>query len=159
MKTLAPLLLLLTACGPFAPEVQESHRYLKALQPLVVENGHLSEGVLGIAAQIYNGSDDLEQQAQQWNAQIVPLAEHLHQQSGNIEVPESWADDHKALEGIWGKRASAYRELGESLALADRERWTEARKQATEVKFAEEDWFKNANKRLATHNLNVAPTP
>ena len=49
--------------------------------------------------------------------------------------------------------------MGESLALADRERWTEARKQATEVKFAEENWFKNANKRLATHNLNVAPTP
>lgn len=159
MKTLTPVLLMMMGCGPFSPEVQESHRYLKALQPLIVENGHLTDEVLGAAAQIYNETADMDEQAQFWSRRVVPLAEHLHQQSGNIPVPETWAEDHGSLQEIWGNRAAAYRELGEALTLAEMDRWTTARKQATDVKFAEEDWFKRANQRLAMYNLSVSPTP
>ncbi len=130
-------LLLASACGPFSPEAQQTNRYLKDLQPLLVENGHLAERVLLLSAKVYNKDGDTDSLAQAWTGDVVPLAEHLHHQAQFVEAIEP----------------------SEALVLADPDEWREGRAQATQVKLREEEWFKEVNQILLTTNQQIDPTP
>ena len=142
-----------------SPEAQRDKAYVKDIQPLLVENGHLAERVLLLSAKVYNKDGDPDSVAQAWTRDVVPLAEHLHNQAQFVTPPKSWLEDHDELVGIWGERAQAYRSLSEALVLSDVDAWKQARAQATRVKLAEEEWFKESNKRLAASNLPIDPTP
>lgn len=151
--------LALSGCGPFSPEVQQTNAYLKDLQPLLVENGHLAERVLVLASRVYNKDGDADALAESWTAEVVPLAEHLHHQAQFIDAPAPWSEEHGELVEIWGDRALAYRSLSEALVLADLDAWKTARSQSTKVKLREEEWFKEVNAELATHGMVIDPTP
>ena len=150
---------MVSACGPFSPEAQQTNRYLKDLQPLLVENGHLSERVLMLSAKVYNKDGDTDSLAQAWTGEVVPLAEHLHHQAQFVEAIEPWSQRHGELVEIWGDRAVAYRTLSEALVLSDPDEWREGRAQATQVKLREEEWFKEVNQILLTTNQQIDPTP
>lgn len=158
--SLAAICLLAAACGPLSPETQQANAYVKRLQPLLVENGHVAERVLLLAAEVYNDPKaDADALAQSWTRDVVPLAEHLHHQAQLVEAPAPWVAAHADLVDIWGDRAKAYRSLSEALVLTDQEGWTAARAEVTQLKRKEEDWFKETNTTLATHGLWVDPTP
>ena len=150
---------MLSACGPLNPEVQSANRYLNQLQPLLIENSHLTERVLHQAADIYNKEVKSDALEDRWSDEITPLAEHLHHQAQFIEAPPTWSPRHDDLVEIWGSRARAYRALSESLATADRKSWDAARKEASDVKVQEENWFKQMNQDLAVLNMGVDPSP
>jgi hypothetical protein len=143
----------LSGCGPFSADVQETNAYLKQLQPLLVENGHLSERVLVLASRVYNEQGDTDALALAWTAEVVPLAEHLHHQSQYVEAPDTWTTRHADLVEIWGDRAQVYRALSESVVMADKEQWKVARTKATEATLAEETWFKEVNKDLGAKGI------
>lgn len=160
--TRAVLVMGLTAtvgCGPLSPEAQSTNKYLRELQPLLVENGHLAERILILSAAVYNedgGKDDL---VTSWSTEVVPLAEHLHHQSQFLTAPDDWSARHSELVVIWGDRALAYRSLSEALILADVEEWEKGRSEATQVKLREEEWFKEVNQILANTGQQIDPTP
>ena len=126
-----------SGCGPLSPDVQRTNAYLKTLQPLLVENGHLAERVLVLAAKTYNKDGDSDALAEGWTSEVVPLAEHLHHQSQGIDAPLLWAEPHAELVESWGERALVYRSLSEALVLGDAQQWAGARKKATEATLAE----------------------
>ncbi len=149
----------LVACSALSPDTQAANRYVKELQPLLVENGHLASRVLSLAARVYNGEGDPGDLARAWTSEVVPLAEHLHQQAQFVQAPEPWAARHEELVDIWGDRAQAYRTLSEALVLADLDGWKKGRAEATEVKLREEEWFKSANLTLAPMGIQLDPMP
>ena len=160
MAQLAALALLCGGCGPLSPDVQEANRYLKLLQPLVIENSHLAEQVLTLAADAYNEKGDAEALAEAWATNVVPLAEHLHHQTVALPAEGVWNTRQQGLIKIWGDRAQAYRGVSEALVLADRAAWTSSATSASEVQLAEEGWFKETNKALAALSLPpIDPTP
>lgn len=150
----------LVGCGPLSPEAQQANAYVKDLQPLLVENGHVAERVLLLAANVYNQpKTDPEALGAAWTNDVVPLAEHLHHQAQLVEAPAPWVASHAELVDIWGDRAKAYRSLSEALVLTDDQGWTTARTEVTQLKRKEEEWFKKTNTSLAVHGLWVDPTP
>ena len=149
----------LVACAALSPETRDTHRYVKELQPLLVENGHLASRVLSLAARVYNDQGAPDDLAATWTDEVVPLAEHLHQQAQFLQPPEPWAARHQELVDIWGDRAMAYRTLSEALVLADPDAWKKGRAEATEVKLREEEWFKGANLTLAPMGIQLDPMP
>ncbi|NCG17834.1 MAG: hypothetical protein GWP91_02335 [Rhodobacterales bacterium] len=150
---------ILAGCGPLNPDVQSANKYLNQLQPLLIENSHLTERVLHQAAGIYNKDGKSDALEARWSNEITPLAEHLHHQSQFIEPPPSWSPHHDELVAIWGSRARAYRTLSESLATANRKSWDAARTEASDAKVQEEIWFKQMNQDLGTLNMGVDPSP
>jgi hypothetical protein len=157
---LAALAISCAGCGPLSPDVQEANRYLKQLQPLLIENSHLASQVLNLAADSYNEKGDAESLAESWATQVVPLAEHLHHQTAALPAEGAWSMRQTDLVEIWGNRAQAYRGLSESLAVADRAAWTTSVAKANAVQLDEEVWFKQTNKALAALSLPpVDPTP
>ena len=133
--------------------------YLVRLQPLLQENGVLAEQVLFQAASIYNEAVKPEQVADSWTHDVVPLAEHLHNQASFVTAPTEFAQVHTDLVEIWGDRALAYRNLGEAIQTGNIEEWNKARELADSVKLREEKWFDRLNNTLAPSGLIVDPYP
>ncbi len=155
----ATLTTLLASCAQFNPALREDRAYVRALMPLLQDNALLSERVLVEAAAIYNEKSEPEKLGDTWAAEIVPLAEHLHNQSAFVQAPETWTEHHGELVDIWGDRARAYRTLADAIATADDEQWRTARDLADGVKLAEEKWFQSANERLTPNGLAVDQFP
>lgn len=154
------LTLTLTGCGPLSPDVQEANRYLRQLQPLLIENRQLADQVLANAAAVYNSASDEDELAKAWTTDVVPLAEHLHHQATAVQPEGAWGDRQEALTQIWGDRAQAYRALSEALIVADRSAWPAEARRAREVQLREETWFKETNAVLADLGLAaIDPTP
>jgi len=151
-----PLLASLTGC---APGDDDTTRYLTMLQPLLQENGLLSERVLLQASKIYNEAVKSDQVADAWIHEIVPVSEHLHNQASFVQPPSAYAQTHADLVLIWGDRALAYRNLGEAIQTGNSDEWNKARDLANQVKLREEKWFDTLNQGLATSNLSVDPYP
>jgi hypothetical protein len=133
--------------------------YLDQLEPLLQENGLLTERVLTLAAQIYNDSARAEQIADSWGRSVVPIAEHLADQASFVEPPAVYAQAHAEIVQIWGDRAVAYRSLSEAIQTGDTEGWNAARNSADDVKLREERWFDGLNERVAPLGLIVDPYP
>jgi hypothetical protein len=148
--------LVLSGC---AAASDETTQYLGGLQPLLQENGMLAERVLLQSAKIYNDAVKPEQVADAWIHEIVPLAEHLHNQSSFVTPPSSYAQTHADLVLIWGDRALAYRNLGEAIQTGNTDEWNKARELANQVKLREERWFDTLNGALAPSNIQVDPYP
>lgn len=156
MSLLFTAALLLPGC---ASTNDETTQYLTALQPLLQENGLLAERVLLQSAKIYNDAVKPEQVSDAWVHEIVPLAEHLHNQSSFVAPPPSYAQTHADLVLIWGDRALAYRNLGEAINTGNTDEWNKARELANQVKLREERWFDTLNAALAPSNILVDPYP
>lgn len=163
VRTLAltVVVIVASACGPFDPETRAHRAYIRQVQPLLVENSLLAERVLVLAADVYNRKDkvDTEAMARMWTSDVVPLAEHLHSHATFVEPPPEWVDAHGQLVDIWSDRAQAYRAIGESITMADPDLWKNARELTDTVKLREEEWFRNANLRLAPKSLSVDQFP
>ncbi len=148
----------LLACTPADPERQAAEVYAQSLEPLLQENGLIADTVLGTAAAIYDGRAP-ENLPARWSDEIVPLSEHLYDQSRMLSVPDAWNAEHQLLIAIWKKRAEAYRDLSEATLLGDAKRWTAARKQANDAKLEEETWFNNTNERLGKSDVKIDQYP
>ncbi|MEQ1504795.1 MAG: hypothetical protein ABMB14_21340 [Myxococcota bacterium] len=134
-------------------------QYVGSLQPLLQENGLLSERVLSLAAEIYNDASKPQQVADKWGREVVPVAEHLANQASIVPAPAEFTPDHQELVQIWGDRASAYRRLSEAIQTGDTDQWNTARDLADQVKLREEKWFDRLNDRLAPAGVLVDPYP
>jgi hypothetical protein len=157
MYSTLTLVVVLGGCGA---SDDETTQYLNALQPLMQENGLLAERVLLQAAKIYNNEAvKPDQVADAWIHEIVPIAEHLHNQASFVAPPSSFATTHADLVLIWGDRALAYRNLGEAIQTGNTDEWNKARELANQVKLREERWFDTLNGALAPSNLMVDPYP
>jgi hypothetical protein len=152
-----PILSVLLACN--AGPGDATSEYLVRLQPLLQENGVLAEQVLFQAASVYNEAVKPEQVADSWTHDVVPLAEHLHNQASFVTAPDDFGSVHTELVQIWGDRALAYRNLGEAIQTGDIEEWNKARELADSVKLREEKWFDRLNTTLAPSGLIVDPYP
>ncbi|HHO53638.1 MAG TPA: hypothetical protein ENK18_22890 [Deltaproteobacteria bacterium] len=157
MSTL-PLLLLTLSCQT-DPAARAATTYINQLQPLLQENGLLAEHVLFQAAAIYNKADRQGDVAKAWSTSVVPLAEHLYDQSTFIEPPEQWVSSHDELVEIWGVRAQAYRNISEGLQMADQEAWESGRLQAQTATQKEELWFDQVNTIIAPMGFLIDAYP
>ena len=149
---LFPMLLGCPAADPARNEAAD-------VQPLMLENRHLSERRLALAAAIYNDEIDGDTLARRWADEIVPLSRHLHVQASLVEAPADWQELHSTLVTTWTDRSAAYTEMGEALALADRERWEKARAIHGSVLKREEQWFDSVRGRLAQYPLELEQYP
>lgn len=156
MLTFLPFVIGLVACSSGD---DATSKYLGQLNPLLHENGLLAERVLLQAAQVYNDAAKPEQVADAWVAEIVPLAEHLHDQASFVEPPPPYATTHQEIVQIWGDRAVAYRSLGEAIQSGNTDEWNKATGLASDVKLREEKWFDTLNTALAESGLSVDPYP
>jgi len=152
-------LVFLTGCQPIDPATAATTEYLTRLQPLLYENSVLAEQVLYRAAAIYNKAARPDQIADQWTAEVVPVAEHLHYQASFLAAPETWGPVHADLVSIWGDRADAYRSLGEAIRLADQERWVKSRDLANDATIREDQWFIKLNDALGLLSMVADPLP
>lgn len=152
------LLPLFLACTS-DPARNEAATYINDVQPLMLENRHLAERRLALAAEIYNEEIDGDALARRWSDEIIPLSRHLHAQAELVEPPESWGELHSTLVTTWADRADAYTEMGESLSLSDRERWEKAREVHGSVLKREEQWFDSVRGRLAQYSLDLEQYP
>jgi hypothetical protein len=151
-------LLWLAACA-LDPDSRAAADYVTRLQPVLFENAELADEVLSLSSQVYEKKIPSDKLEQSWDADIVPLAEHLHDQASFVEPPPGWGESHAQLVAIWGDRASAYRSLGRAIHDGDTERWRQARELADGVKLREEEWFRTTNQRLVSYRLVVDPFP
>ncbi|MBA2322245.1 MAG: hypothetical protein H0V89_13955 [Deltaproteobacteria bacterium] len=151
--------LLLAAACAVDPAAQDAHAYVSRLQPALIENGFLADRLLGLSARIYNKQADAATLDATWRSEIVPLAEHLHDQASFVAAPSDWTKAHADLVDIWGDRAQAYRSLGRAIDEGDKAAWNEARELADSVKLREEEWFRTTNQRLSAHDLLVDAFP
>lgn len=152
------LLLLAFSCSSDSAS-RSAATYVDQLQPLLQENSLLAERVLFQAANIYNEAARPEDVAKKWEDDITPIAEHLYFQAKLVEPPDDWTTQHGELVDIWGERARAYRDISESLRLADRSLWEKGRNAAENVKLSEENWFERANEKLGVLNVTLDPYP
>ncbi len=162
MTVITPLLLAftgLTGCAALDPDTAAATSYVNAAQPLMLENSLLAERLLTLSAQVYNDDVPKEGFVEPWNDEIVPLAQHVHIQADETEVPSEWRDLHDQLVVIWSDRASAYQSMGEAILLADRSRWNKARELEGQVVKREEAWFQTANTQLAPFQLEIEQYP
>ncbi|MEQ1565699.1 MAG: hypothetical protein ABMA64_08680 [Myxococcota bacterium] len=145
--------------GGCAGTDDETTQYLSQLQPLLQENGLLAERVLLQSAKIYNEAVKPDQVAEAWITDIVPVAEHLHNQSSFVTPPSSYAQSHADLVLIWGDRALGYRNLGEAIQTGNTDEWNKARDLIRDVTLREEKWFDTLNTALAPSKIMVDPYP
>lgn len=150
--------LLVLACAPGPGDATTA--YVNSLNPVLQENGLLTERLLMQAAIVYN-NDSLKPEAvaDAWNHEIVLLAEHVYNQASFVQAPPEYAAVHQELVQIWGDRATAYRNLGEAVQQGDTEAWNRARDLAKNVMVREESWFDQLNAGLASAGLFVDPYP
>ncbi len=153
------LIPVLVGCATSDPARNEAASYINDVQPLMLENRHLSERRLQLAARIYNDDIDGDELAKRWAEEIVPLARHLYIQAKLVEPPEAWQEMHSTLVATWSDRSTAYTEMSEALATVDKERWEEARKLHNSVIKREEQWFASVRTRLAPFELQLDPYP
>jgi len=153
-----PLLLMALSCSTDSAG-RSASTYVGQLQPLLQENSLLAERVLFQAAALYNQAARPEDVADKWETDITPIAEQLYFHAKTVEAPAEWSDEHVALVGIWGDRAEAYRDITESLRLADRERWDSGLTAAKQAKLDEEAWFVSINEQLRAINVSLDPYP
>lgn len=146
--------LLLAACGP-DPEHQKTVDYLTALHPVLQENSLLAERVLVQAAHVYNEDADATAIADQWDHEVVPLADHVATLAAGIQAPPHLSVDHQNLVEIWGQRADAYREAVEGLQTADRARFQEAASATAQITLTEDQWVRAFNARIEPLKLYV----
>ncbi len=153
-----PLFLLAAACA-LDPDADQAAGYVADLQPVLFENAALADRVLALSVSATEKKSSPEQIRKAWDDEIVPLAEHLHDQASFVRAPSAWAESHAQLVDLWGDRASAYRALSIAIEEGDEKRWRDARALADGVKLHEEEWFRGANQRLADWHLAVDPYP
>jgi hypothetical protein len=154
---LAPALF--AACLQPDPATLVATQYYELLRPLLHENSLLAERVLIQAARVYNEGDAAPALSSDWVGDVVPIAEHLHHQASFVVAPDPYAATHAELVDLWGRRALAYRQVGEAVFTADVASFTVARKQADELKLQEERWFDRLNETMAPLGLLVDPYP
>ena len=152
-------MLWMIGCAVLRPGGAEQVAYLESIEPLLVENSVLSEEVLGLAADVYNGHPAPSDLVGAWRQDVVPLAEHLHAQAVLVKPPDSFIERHKELVEVWAARATVYRDLSEAIVLSDFDAWTSARGRANEVKLREEEWFRTINAEFGTNGLVVDQFP
>ena len=153
-----PLLLLTIACT-LDPSAGQATDYVVNLQPVLFENAALSNRVLALSVAVAENKASPDQVRKQWDEEIVPLAEHLHDQVSFVQPPSDWTETHAELVGLWGDRAVAYRALSTAMDEGDEKRWRDARSLADGVKLHEEEWFRATNQRLAGWHLSVDQYP
>ncbi len=154
---LAPIVL--TTCLEPDPATLAATDYFEKLRPLLHENSILTERVLFQAAKVYNEADKVPPLAPDWTGEVVPLAEHLHHQASFVSAPDPYAEQHAKLVDLWGRRALAYRQIGEAVFTSDLATFIDARKKADELKLEEERWFDHLNEAMAPLGLLVDPYP
>lgn len=152
-------LLILHGCHLFDPERTAAVEYITAVQPLMAENSMLAQRTLVVAAGIQNGDLDDEGVLEAWSTEVVPLAQHLHFQAGEVTPPEQWVDLHEELTTIWLDRSVAYRDLGEAIVLADDATWDRAKAQHETTIEREQAWFQSVGARLQVMELSLEQYP
>ncbi len=151
--------LLACSCASMDPEMQRATDYVTRLQPLLQENSLLAERVLLQAAVVYNDQVEPKAMVDAWTQDVVPIAEHLHNQSVLVAAPQGYGEAHQQLVIVWGERARAYRDLSEAIYTADTKQWTKAKEDAKNVRIREEEWFEDLNSTLAARGIVVDPYP
>ena len=154
----ALFLLALSSCVNPAPSIDNA-TYVVSLHPLLHENSLLAQRMLETAADVHAEKADGARAAETWRTDIVPLAQHLHDQAGLVNVPGPWVDAHGQLVTIWGSRAEGYALILEGIERGDAQRWKRGRSLADKAKLEEETWFQTTNKRLAPENLSIDQFP
>lgn len=158
MRSLSFIALTLVACSP-GPERLEAEQYAVAVDPLLVENSILSDQVLDLAADVYNGDATPEQTRSRWAEVVVPVSAHIYDQASLVQPPPTWDTWHTDLVEIWGARADAYRELSDAQILADQQLWTAARRKADKAKLDEEQWFTEVNQEFKRFDFTLDQFP
>lgn len=153
-----PLLFLLAGCA-LDPDAEQAAGYVVDLQPVLFENAALADRVLALSVSVSEKKASPEQIRKAWDDEIVPLAEHLHDQASFVRPPPAWAESHAQLVDLWADRAAAYRALSVAIEEGDEKRWRDARALADGVKLHEEQWFRTTNQKLAGWHLAVDPYP
>lgn len=156
---ITPLFILAVVGCTSDPKRNAAATYVNSVQPLMLENRHLSERRLQIAAQLYNDDVPEDGVLGRWNTDVVPLSTHLHQQAAAVDVPPEWKDVHANLVVTWKDRSHAYIAMSEALRLSDKAKWDEARKLHSAVLKREETWFESVKARLAPMDLEIDPYP
>ncbi len=94
-----------------------------------------------------------------WTTTIVPLSEHLYDQSTFLEPPEQWVSAHDELVEIWGERAQAYRSISEGLQVVDQAAWDAGKLKAEAASKNEEAWFNQVNEVLGPMGFMINAYP
>ena len=129
------------------------------MRPVVYENGLLAEQVLHQGAAVYDERATPESLMAAWDGEIITLAQHVHDMAVAVEPPVNVAPDHRALMELWKRRYKAYRELSESVHLADLERFQGAQGEIGAITIAEDQWVRAFNAKLQPMELFVDLVP
>lgn len=152
------LLSALVSCVPKGPSYETS-AYVIALHPLLQENSLLAEKVLETAAGVHADKLDGPGATEAWRSEILPIAEHLHQQAAIVHAPGPWVDAHVQLVEAWGTRAEAYALIAEGVERGDLQRWKRGRSMAVTAQLDEERWFQESNQRLTPKGISLDQFP
>ena len=159
LLTGAPLLALLTACGP-DPADEAAGSYVAAMQPVLTDNVALAQDYLDMAGRIKKGELDGGGVAEKMARDIGPLAGKIHRGALAVHPADTQlADLHAQLVNTWSDRAKTYAAMSAAWAAGDDAAYETARASNLQVKVAEETAFGGINAWLGAHGQYLDQYP
>ncbi len=155
----APLVALLTACGP-DPADEAASGYVSVMQPVLTDNVTLAQEYLDMAGRIKKGALDGGGIAEKMARDIGPLAAKVHKGALAVQPADpKLADLHAQLVNTWSDRSKAYAAMSSAWAAGDEAAYETARAANLQVKVAEETAFGEINAWLGAHGQYLDQYP
>lgn len=150
---------LLASCTGSDPNRAEAIAYAKSLAPLLDENALIADRLLDVASSIHDDPPPSAEVRTAWSQDLVPMAEHLRDQSLFVSAPPSWSAPHKELAAVWSARADAWRDIAEAMDVGDLDLWRQGREKADTAKLGEEAWFQKSNEKMGAYGVVLDQFP